>query len=125
MPMHMKRGSAAFAFLAVFCVFAVVYPAYNFFVDAPMYLARYAAAEARQKAYLPFCAGLRDAWARRVPTQRLADWRDDMGWMVAYFAGNPLAATLLAASAPSLETTCPLPWCGRRRRKAQALLAQP
>ena len=60
---------------------------------------------------------------RRVPTQRLADWREDMSWMVAYFTFNPLAATLLAASAPSLETTCPLPWCSRRR--LQPLLAQP
>ena len=40
-----------------------------------------------------------------------------------YFTFNPLAATLLAASAPSLETTCPLPWCSRRR--LQPLLAQP
>ena len=120
-----KRGSAAFIFLAIFSVFAVVYPVYNFFVDCPMYMRRYAADEARQKAYLPFIEGLRDAATRRVPTQRLADWREDMSWMVAYFTFNPLAATLLAASAPSLETTCPLPWCSRRRRKAQPLLAQP
>ena len=48
-----------------------------------------------------------------------------MSWMFVYFAFNPIAATLLASSAPSLETTCPLPWCSRRRRKAQPLLAQP
>ena len=120
-----KRGSAAFIFLAIFSVFAVVYPAYNFFVDCPMYMRRYAADEARQKAYLPFIEGLRDAATRRVPTQRLADWREDMSWMFVYFTFNPLAATLLASSAPSLETTCPLPWCSRRRRKAQPLLAQP
>ena len=95
------------------------------FWDTLMYMRRYAADEARQKAYLPFIEGLRDAATRRVPTQRLADWREDMSWTVVYFTFNPLAATLLASSAPSLETTCPLPWCSRRRRKAQPLLAQP
>ena len=103
------KPSSARAFLATFLVFAIVYPMYNFTVDAPMYMERYRRDQAAGKKYLPLWAGLRDAATRRHPTQDYADWSEDMAWMVVYFAGNPLAAISVAHAAPSALAPCD--WC--------------
>jgi hypothetical protein len=99
--------SSAAVFVALFLVGTVVYNAYNFSVEVPMYLERYREDQARGKPYLPFWDGLVDAWRRRIPTQRLQDWRQDMTWMVLYFVLNPFGAILLARSAPSARVGVP------------------
>lgn len=43
----------------------VVYPFYNFTVDAPMYLQRYKADQAAHVHYLPFLEGIKDAAVTR------------------------------------------------------------
>ena len=78
-----------------------------------MYMSRYREDQARGKHYLPFWAGLLDAWHRRIPTQRLQDWQADMTWMVLYFVLNPLAATLLARAAPAVGVPCRTCSCTR------------
>lgn len=99
-------GSSAHVFLTLFLLSAVVYPAYNFTTDVPMYLRRYRADQAASKQYFAFWDGLRDAATRRVPTRRLEDWRDDMLWMALYFVLNPVAAIAVARAAPSVDAPC-------------------
>ena len=60
---------SAKVFACMFSAVAPCYAAYNFGVDAPMYLRRFAADQAAGKKYLPFGVGLVDAAVRRVPTQ--------------------------------------------------------
>jgi len=78
-----SRGSAAFLWVLVLGVAAQCY--FNFFVDVPMYLARYEADEAAGKAYFAFVPGLEDAWKTRVVARTYAAWGADMFWMTAYF----------------------------------------
>jgi len=78
-------GSSAKVFCAVMCVVCLVYPAFNFFVDVPMYLERYHTDERQHKHYFHFFDGLVDAAVRRVPTHQVEDWKQDMFWMGAYF----------------------------------------
>jgi len=89
-------------FVLLFCLLAVVYPLYNFFIDVPMYMDRYRADQAAHKSYLPLLVGLRDAATRRVPTQLQEDWQDDMSWMVMYFVFNPLGSIALT-TAPTIK----------------------
>jgi hypothetical protein len=96
-----SQRSSATVFCALFLVNSIVFPLYNFTIEVPMYLRRYAEDRRRGKTYLPFVSGLVDAALRRVPTQRTSDWREDMFWMVAYFVGNPVAALMLANTAPT------------------------
>ena len=97
-----KRTSSAGLFLLAFVAQGLGLFGYNVFVDAPMYWQRYKADQAAGKQYLPFVEGLWDALVHRIPTQKLADWQQDMSWMVGYFVGNPLAATLVAWIAPGV-----------------------
>jgi len=55
-------------------------------VDVPMYVRRWNAGRAGGAAYLPVMAGLRDAWSRRIPTQRWEDWREEVAWLTMYFS---------------------------------------
>ena len=98
---HRVTMSSAALFCALLLANAVIFPLYNFGIDVPMYLRRYEEDTKRGKSYLPLWEGLIDAATRRVPTQRLQDWKEDMFWMVAYFVGNPIGALVLAASAPT------------------------
>eukprot|EP00947_MAST-08B_sp_MAST-8B-sp1_P004484 g4484.t1 len=78
-------ASSAKIFLLVMSITTVAYPAYNFFVDVPMYMTRYRADQAANKTYLPFLKGLEDAAVTRHVTHRLQDWSGDMSWMIMYF----------------------------------------
>ncbi|CAK0863209.1 unnamed protein product, partial [Prorocentrum cordatum] len=75
-----RRCGSAGVFLANrrLSLFAIGLSLYNFWVGVPMYLRRYREDQRRGKRYLPFAAGLRDAWSRRVPTRAYEDWRGDI-----------------------------------------------
>jgi hypothetical protein len=103
LPAGKRCRTSAGIFLLAFAAQGLGLFAYNVLVDAPMYWKRYQADQAAGKQYLPFVAGLWDALVHRIPTQQLADWQADMSWMVGYFWGNPLAATLVAWAAPSIR----------------------
>ena len=68
----------------------LLYPAYNFYIDAPMYMRRYAADQAAGKQYFGFIQGLEDAASRRIFTHNFNDWKEDMSWMVLYFSVGAL-----------------------------------
>lgn len=87
-----------------FCAQALVLSLYNAFIDVPMYMNRYRADQAAGKTYFKFVPGLVDDATRRVPTQSLDDWHDDMFWMVAYFVFNPIGSILLTAAPTILST---------------------
>lgn len=116
LPAGERLRSSAGVFTLLFTIFAVGYSAYNLGVDAPMYMRRYHADQAAHKHYFPFVAGLRDAAVRRVPTHRVADWREDMTWMAIYFVANPLAAIVVARVAPTIHKPC----CGATSSKSVA-----
>lgn len=95
-------SSTAKIFLAVTSILCVVYPCYNVFVDAPMYMERYKVDQSNHKQYFGFFEGLMDAAQRRVVAHSLSEWKEDMLWMTAYFSFGSLSGILLMA-APRLN----------------------
>lgn len=93
-PGHI-HSSTAKMFLAITSVLCVVYPCYNVFSDAPMYMARYRQDQADHKQYFSFVQGLVDAAQRRVVAHTLSQWKEDMVWMTAYFSFGSLSGILL------------------------------
>ena len=63
----------------------IAYPLYNFLIDCPMYMERYAEDEAAGKVYFDFLPGLVDAAVTRNPTHHLEDWQ--VGWAVGWAVG--------------------------------------
>jgi hypothetical protein len=72
--------------LAAWCVSSLIYAAYMFLVDVPMYWARWLADEANGRAYLSIAHGLRDVSERWVVSHRWEDWQSEMIWMSLYFS---------------------------------------
>jgi hypothetical protein len=68
------------------CVAAIAYVAYMFFVDVPMYWARYVADEASGRQYLSLFHGVIDVSERRVVSHRWEDWKSEVIWMTLYFS---------------------------------------
>lgn len=73
-------------FCAAGAALAAAFVAFMVTVDVPMYVRRWKAGRNDGAAYLPLTEGLRDAWTRRVPTQRWEDWREEVAWLTMYFA---------------------------------------
>ena len=82
---HDPWGKPKIFALAV-AVTAIVYPIYNWLVDAKMYFRRYEYDQAHNKTYFKFIPGLEDAAVHRVVTHRTKDWSEDMIWMIVYFS---------------------------------------
>lgn len=72
--------------LAAWCVAGVVYVAYMFLVDVPMYWSRWIADEASGRHYLSIAQGIHDASARWVVSHRWDDWKSEVAWMSMYFS---------------------------------------
>lgn len=72
--------------LAAWCVAGVVYVAYMFLVDVPMYWSRWIADEASGRHYLSIAQGIHDASARWVVSHRWDDWKSEVTWMSMYFS---------------------------------------
>lgn len=64
----------------------LVYAAYMFGVDVPMYWARWRADEAQGRVYLDLAQGLSDAGSRWVVSHRWSDWQGEVVWMTLYFS---------------------------------------
>ncbi|MFO1273888.1 MAG: hypothetical protein U1F50_19815 [Rubrivivax sp.] len=64
----------------------LVYAAYMFGVDVPMYWARWHADEAQGRVYLHLAQGLSDAGSRWVVSHRWSDWQSEVVWMTLYFS---------------------------------------
>jgi len=72
--------------LAAWCAAGVVYVAFMFMVDVPMYWSRWLADELAGRAYLSLSQGWIDAAGRWVVSHRQEDWQGEMLWMSAYFS---------------------------------------
>jgi hypothetical protein len=68
------------------CSAAVVYVAYMFYVDVPMYWSRWVADEASGRTYLTIAQGLLDVSERRTVSHRWEDWKSEVTWMSLYFS---------------------------------------
>ena len=108
-------------FLGATAITCVVYPAYNFFIDAPMYMARYHEDERNHKSYFPFWEGLKDASVRRIQTHAYDDWYQDMTWMVLYFSLGAWSGLLLMDGPRLGHFISPAPSKGIRLEKAPFL----
>ena len=73
-------------FAALAAVLAAGFVAFMAAVDVPMYVRRWKAGRAAAAVYLPVHEGLWDAWSRRVPTRRWADWKEEVAWLTMYFS---------------------------------------
>lgn len=72
--------------LAAWCVAGLVYVAFMFSVDVPMYWARWIADEAVGRHYMSLAQGLIDVSQRRVVSHDWADWKNEVAWMSLYFS---------------------------------------
>ena len=72
--------------LALWAGAALLYAAYMFGVDVPMYWTRWVADAEAGRATLGVADGLVDASTRWVVSHRWEDWRGEVLWMTAYFS---------------------------------------
>ncbi len=63
-----------------------LYAAYMFFIDVPMYWARWVADEAAGRTYTTLWAGAADASSRWTVSHDWAHWRSEVVWMTLYFS---------------------------------------
>jgi hypothetical protein len=73
--------------LAAICAITVGYITYMFFVDVPMYWARWVADEASGRAYMSITQGVLDASEHWVVSHHWEDWKNEIVWMSLYFSG--------------------------------------
>lgn len=98
--------------LAAWCVAGVVYVAYMFLVDVPMYWSRWIADEASGRHYLSITQGILDASERWVVSHHWDDWKSEVAWMSMYFSVAVwLSIALIHAPVPERRMTA-----GERRR---------
>ena len=88
--------------LALWCAAGVIYVAFMFMVDVPMYWSRWLADEASGRVYLTLAQGVIDASSRWVVSSRWEVWKTEVVWMSLYFSvavwiSIALAATLLGS----------------------------
>ena len=72
--------------LAAWCVAGVVYVAFMFLVDVPMYWGRWLADEATGRGYLSVAQGVSDVSGRWIVSHRWEDWKSEVIWMSLYFS---------------------------------------
>jgi hypothetical protein len=72
--------------IAMASAFGLVYVAYMFQVDVPMYWARWIFDEGRGHQYLSIAQGLADVSDRWVVSTNWTDWESEVVWMSLYFS---------------------------------------
>jgi hypothetical protein len=72
--------------LGVWTFGGVLFSAYIFIVDVPMYRVRWKADVAQRRKYLGIAQGVADVSQRRVVSRRWEDWRGEVVWMTLYFS---------------------------------------
>jgi hypothetical protein len=76
------------AILGIWAAGGIVYVAYMFIVDVPLYWSRWIADEAVAREYLSITQGVIDASACKITSLRWEDWRHEVVWMTLYFSGG-------------------------------------
>jgi hypothetical protein len=92
--------------LAASALAGVVYVAYMFLVDVPMYWSRWLADEAGGRAYLSIAQGVRDVSQHWVVSHRWQDWKSEVVWMSLYFS-VAVWISISLVHAPVPETRIP------------------
>ena len=72
--------------LGAWCLAGVVYVAFMFFIDVPMYWSRWINDQASGRTYLSIAQGLVDASACKLVSFRWDDWKNEVTWMSLYFS---------------------------------------
>ncbi|MDR7295529.1 hypothetical protein J2X16_000850 [Pelomonas aquatica] len=72
--------------LALGITAGLLYAAYMFFIDVPMYWARWVADQAAGRPYATLAAGVADAASRWHVSHDWAHWRSEVVWMTSYFS---------------------------------------
>jgi hypothetical protein len=86
---------------AVWVVGGLLYVAYIFVADVPMYWSRWKADQAQGRQYLSLARGVADVSRRSVVSKRWEDWRSEVTWMTLYFSvGVWVSISLVFADAP-------------------------
>jgi hypothetical protein len=89
------------ALLAALGAVGLIYVAYMFLVDVPMYWSRWVADEAVGRPYLSITQGVRDVSRHWVVSHRWQDWKSEMVWMSLYFSVAVwISISLVHAPAP-------------------------
>jgi hypothetical protein len=87
--------------LAALGLLGLIYVAYMFLVDVPMYWSRWLADEASGRPYLSIAQGVRDVSERWVVSHRWQDWKSEVIWMSLYFSVAVwISISLVHAPAP-------------------------
>jgi hypothetical protein len=68
------------------CMAGVIYVAYMFLMDVPMYWGRWLADEAGGRQYMTLWQGLQDVAERRVVSGHWDTWKSEITWMTLYFS---------------------------------------
>ncbi len=84
------RLTAGFCFIG-----ALLYVAFMFTVDVPMYLTRFQADTITNKSYLGFWSGMNDLLTRWHVTYNISDWKTEIPWMTLYFTFAVLVSLTL------------------------------
>ncbi len=72
--------------LGTWCVAGVVYVAFMFLVDVPMYWGRWLADEASGRVYLSLAQGASDVTGRWIVSHQWETWKSEVLWMSMYFS---------------------------------------
>jgi hypothetical protein len=96
--------------LLALCAAGLVYVAFMFVVDVPMYWSRWMADEAAGRPYLTIAQGITDVAQHRVVSYRWENWKHEVAWMSLYFS----AAVWLSISLTALRTSSR--WSAQCRR---------
>jgi hypothetical protein len=81
-----QRLAALYPPMLAWCVAGVLYTAFIFLFDVPMYLSRWAQDQRAGRRYLSVAQGLNDVCRRRVVSHRWQDWKTEVLWMTLYFS---------------------------------------
>jgi len=84
----------------LWCIGGTAFVAFIFFLDVPMYRARWLADRAAGRTYLSIAHGVADVCRRWTVSYRWEDWKSEVLWMSLYFSvGVWLSVSLVFASA--------------------------
>jgi hypothetical protein len=81
-----RTAAARRPVLAAWCFAGLIYVAFMFSVDVPMYWSRWMADEASGRHYLTLVQGLLDVSRRHVVSHSWDDWKNEVAWMSLYFS---------------------------------------
>lgn len=74
-----------YAPMSAWWIGGAAYVVFMFWLDVPVYWARWRADQAAGRGYLSIAQGALDVWERRLVSYRWEDWKSEVAWMSLYF----------------------------------------